>query len=254
MEAGQSHGSAAPSSCRSSLRRAAALTLLVAAWPQTSLQFCVPGTWSAQRSRSQLLQTQRRARRRRGRPTRFRGVFEALPEPEDPPFPPGIDDPLPWPEETAEIMIDAHSVIPWYWSETAKIEEDLNLRHDMFTFWPARIAKAGQALLSRFGISRPPSAWSPIIVVFDLPDAAKTINGHQVKRYRRIARQGPVRFNNVTLAFSQSYVDTSARELYRCDREIMYMLEMLMRPYPRRQILVTEDVHLARCTKLPGPC
>ncbi|CAE7643475.1 unnamed protein product [Symbiodinium sp. CCMP2592] len=46
--------------------------------------------------------------------------------------------------------------------------------------------------------------------------------------------------------FSQSYVDTSARESYRCDREIMYMLDMLMRPYPRRQILVTEDVNLAR--------
>eukprot|EP00439_Symbiodinium_sp_Y106_P060728 s1001_g9.t1 len=48
------------------------------------------------------------------------------------------------------------------------------------------------------------------------------------------------------ILFSQSYVDTSARESYRCDREIMYMLDMLMRPYPRRQILVTEDVQLAR--------
>ncbi|CAE7844941.1 cya1, partial [Symbiodinium microadriaticum] len=48
------------------------------------------------------------------------------------------------------------------------------------------------------------------------------------------------------ILFSQSYVDTSARENYRCDREIMYMLDMLMRPYPRRQILVTDDVKLAR--------
>ena len=25
---------------------------------------------------------------------------------------------------SAQIMIDAHSVIPWFWAETAKIEED----------------------------------------------------------------------------------------------------------------------------------
>lgn len=33
--------------------------------------------------------------------------------------------PLPWPAETAEVMIDGHSIIEWYWNETAKIEEDL---------------------------------------------------------------------------------------------------------------------------------
>mmetsp|Transcript_68788 Transcript_68788/g.163858 ORF Transcript_68788/g.163858 Transcript_68788/m.163858 type:complete len:302 (+) Transcript_68788:28-933(+) len=238
----QTHGAAVPSRGRANLRRAAVLTLLVAAWPQTNFQLCTRGTLAV-RSCGRTLRTRRAAM------THARERFRwgrRYPKPEAPPFPPGMDDPLPWPTETAEIMIDAHSVIPWFWAETAKIEEDLDLRHDKFSFWPARIAKAGQALLSRFGLSRPPSPWSPIITVFDLPDPGNTWNGQQIKRYRSLARQGPRQFNNVTLAFSQSYVDTSARENYRCDREIMYMLDMLMRPYPRRQILVTDDVKLAR--------
>eukprot|EP00439_Symbiodinium_sp_Y106_P068468 s1001_g11.t1 len=193
----QTHGAAAPSKGRANLRRAAVLTLLVAAWPQTNFQLCTRGTLAARVSSGRTLRTRRAAI------THTRERFrwgERYPQPEPPPFPPGMDDPLPWPVETAEIMIDAHSVIPWYWAETAKIEEDLDLRHDKFSFWPARIAKAGEALLSRFGLSRPPSPWSPIITVFDLPDPGNTWNGQQIKRYRSLARQGPRQFNNVTLA------------------------------------------------------
>lgn len=156
-----------------------------------------------------------------------------------------LADALPWPPETAEIMVDAHSVISWYWNKTLEIEEDLNLVHDKFMFWPARIARAAQLLARRFGVDRPPSCWSPIIVVYDLPDPGETWNGNQVKKYRYLSRQGPRIHEGITLAWSNSYVDTSASENYRCDREILYMLEMLSRPYPRRQVLVTADAKLA---------
>jgi len=163
-----------------------------------------------------------------------------------PPLPAGMDDPLPWPEETAEIMVDAFSVVAWSMEELGNIEEDLELRHDRFSYWPARVAIAAEALLDRYGLSRPPSPWSPLIVVYDLPNPGQTWNGNQIKRWRHLARSGPENSNNVTLAWSQSYVDTSASEDYRCDKEIMYMLEMLTRPYPRRQVLVTDDPFLAR--------
>lgn len=143
------------------------------------------------------------------------------------------------------MMIDGHSLIEWYWNQTLQIEQDLNLVHDKFTFWPARLLKATELLTRRFGLDRPPSPWSPIIAVFDLPDPGNTWNGAQVKRYKSLSRQGPTEYHGVTLAWSNSYVDTSASESYRCDREVLYMLEMLSRPYPRRQVLVTADPMLA---------
>lgn len=158
--------------------------------------------------------------------------------------------PLPWPPETAEIMVDAHSIIQWYWNETLEIEQDLNLVHDKFMFWPGRVVNAAKLLVRRYGLDRPPSPWSPVIVVFDLPDPGMTWNGKQVKLYRNLARQGPTIHDGLTFAWSNTYVDTSASEMYRCDREVLYMLEMLSRPYPRRQVLVTADPKLAEQAEL----
>eukprot|EP00913_Durusdinium_trenchii_P025574 g24003.t1 len=97
-----------------------------------------------------------------------------------------LDD-FPWPKETMEVMIDGHSLIECLFGE------DLNLVHDKFTFWPARLLKATELLTRRFGLDRPPSPWSPIIAVFDLPDPGNTWNGAQVKRYKSLRAERPDR-------------------------------------------------------------
>lgn len=156
---------------------------------------------------------------------------------------------LPWPRETAEIMIDAMSIVRWYWQKTKMVDEDLVKRHDMHTMWPLKTFNLVKNLVSIYGDSReerPPSPWTPIICVFDLPNPKKTFSGLQVRKWMALKKQGPRFFNGTTMAFAWTYVDKSAAEHYRCDHEIMYMLELLTRDYPRRQVLVTWDTQLQR--------
>lgn len=153
--------------------------------------------------------------------------------------------PLPWPDSTAEIMVDAMSVIEYFWKKIERASTELVVKNDKFTYWPARVYMAVAALRGQFGTDTPPSPWEPLTVVYDLPDPRKSRLGMQVRKWQNLAKQGPRSANGVTLAFSQTYVDQSAAMRFRCDNEILTMLEMLTQAYPRRQVLVTGDGRLA---------
>jgi len=163
---------------------------------------------------------------------------------------------LPWPRTTAELMIDATSITKYYLAKQQEQEEDLVLLNDPYRFWPFRLFQACKLLRQHYGWNVPPSPWEGIVLVHDIPGALTTLSGNQVKRWGKLAKQGPFLIDkfpggigsNVTLAFSQTFVSTIERELpLRADSEIMYMLDLLKTNIPnRRQILVTNDPKLVR--------
>lgn len=152
-----------------------------------------------------------------------------------------LDAPLPWKRSQCEIMVDSMSVIKYFWKEIRKEREDLVLEHDLFAYWPAKLVYAVQSLTGLYGTDRPPSPWRPIVAVFDQPDPKKVASGLKVRKWYNLRKQGPRFANGMTLAWAQTYVDQSAEERYRCDREILYMLEILTRDFDRRQVLITND-------------
>jgi len=159
------------------------------------------------------------------------------------------NDPLEWPRETCEVMVDAMSVTRWYWKKAKKADQELVLTHDLFAYWPIRVFNMIKLLSKEYGKEKPPSPWAPVVAVFDLPNAEQTWSGLQVKKWKNLSRQGPRYVNGVTLAWSQTFVDMSASGKMRCDREILYMLESLTRDFPRRQVLVTGCKYLAADAK-----
>lgn len=155
--------------------------------------------------------------------------------------------PLPWDTNSSEIMVDAMSVIKFYWRRAERNDEGVTKRHDIHSYWPVRIFQACLLLTKTYGKERPPSPWKPIVAVFDIPDPQDNgKNGLQVRRWSNLYRQGPRACRGVTLATAQTYVDQSAQMRCRCDKEILYMLEVLTRDCDRRQVLVTDDRMLAR--------
>eukprot|EP00929_Paragymnodinium_shiwhaense_P014485 TRINITY_DN122398_c0_g1_i1.p1 TRINITY_DN122398_c0_g1~~TRINITY_DN122398_c0_g1_i1.p1 ORF type:complete len:344 (+),score=53.41 TRINITY_DN122398_c0_g1_i1:168-1199(+) len=174
--------------------------------------------------------------------------------PEDPRDETDLMAPLPWPTETTEIMIDGMSVIQYFWNKVEKDEEALVEsfdKNDIHGWWPLRVFMAAQELAEAgYGVERPPSPWQPLTAVFDIPDKNKITSGLKIKRWHTLTRQGPSRAGNCTLSWAQVYVDQSAAERVRCDREILYMLEVITRQYPqRRQVLVTSDRRLGQEAK-----
>jgi len=145
------------------------------------------------------------------------------------------------------VIIDGMSVIDYFWkANTTMSTYAEEVRHNIFTLWPARLFNAVRVLQWKYG-DRPrhASPWSPVILVYDLP-AVKRSSLVQVKRWRNLAKQGPRQMAGITLAFSQTYVDTSARNRYDADREILYMLEYLQRTSPDSSVVVTENRWLAK--------
>lgn len=162
------------------------------------------------------------------------------------------DAPLPWRREQCEVMVDAMSVIQWYWEKIRQDHEDLVVENDMHVGWPQRVFQAAHVLAGHYGRDRPPSPWCPVMVVYDSPDLTNSFSGLKAKTWKNLKRQGPRNYGlkpfdpvKVTMTWSESYVDQSASGFTRCDREILYMLEVLTRDFPRRQVLVTEDPALA---------
>jgi len=167
--------------------------------------------------------------------------------------------PVPWDRSTCEVMVDAMSITKWYWRKIEMENEDLLIQHDIHVGWPQRVFQASMMLAKHYGKDRPPSPWRPVILVFDQPSKEDTWSGLKLKKWHCLQRQGPqdagfrkwVSLEEIateprcTLAWAQTYVDQSASGKTRCDREILYMLEVLTRQFPRRQILVTEDLNLA---------
>mmetsp|Transcript_82671 Transcript_82671/g.145890 ORF Transcript_82671/g.145890 Transcript_82671/m.145890 type:complete len:350 (+) Transcript_82671:51-1100(+) len=164
---------------------------------------------------------------------------------------------LPWPRETAELMIDVTSIVKYYLAKQQQLEEDLVLMNDPLRFWPYRVFRACVNLREVYGLNTPPSPWAPIILVHDGASPRFTRSGLQVRRYSKLTGNSPYRIDNsmfagrrgcdISLAFSQTYVPTSTRHTpYRADQEILYMLEVLMQTSFRRQVLVTADPIMAR--------
>jgi len=145
------------------------------------------------------------------------------------------------------VIIDGMSVIDYFWkANTTMTEYAEEVRHNIFTLWPVRLFNAARMLRQKYGDSpRKQSPWSPVILVFDLP-AVRRSSLVQVKRWRNLAKQGPRQMAGITLAFSQTYVDTSARNRYDADREILYMLEYLQRTSSDSAVIVTENRWLAK--------
>jgi len=131
---------------------------------------------------------------------------------------------LPWPRNQSEVMVDAMSVIRFYWERRSRRGDDVPLKHDVHSYWPGRVYFACQKLAKAYGKDCPPSPWKPIVAVYDIPDPKRTMSGLQVRRWKSLYKQGPRDANGMTLAWAQTYVDQSARERYRCDLEILYML------------------------------
>eukprot|EP00933_Yihiella_yeosuensis_P020732 TRINITY_DN16563_c2_g1_i1.p1 TRINITY_DN16563_c2_g1~~TRINITY_DN16563_c2_g1_i1.p1 ORF type:complete len:315 (+),score=50.09 TRINITY_DN16563_c2_g1_i1:41-946(+) len=158
------------------------------------------------------------------------------------------DAPLPWPHETAEIMLDGTSIIKWVMKQKQREDPENYMSSDAWSIWPARLIPAMKALtLHGWGQQRPRSPWQPVITVYDLPDPKTTWSGGQVAKWRHLARHGPKFVQDVgTLAFSQTYVDRSAEMNFRADKEILYMLELITREDPRRQVLVTANTNLVK--------
>lgn len=155
-------------------------------------------------------------------------------------------DPLPWPRIQAEVMVDAMSIIRHFQRATRdktqlKVHDD-----DPFMSWPYRVYAGIKALRGDYGKDRPPSPWRPLIAVFDLPHWRRCESGLQMRTWHCLSKQGPRTSSGVTLAWANTYVSQGASRRTRCDKEILSMLEVLLREYPRRQVLVTSDNVLAR--------
>jgi len=165
------------------------------------------------------------------------------------------DKPLPWKSEECEVMVDAMSIIKWYWKRIEEEHEDLLVQNDLHVGWPVRVLQAAHVLAKHYGRDRPPSPWCPVIVVYDQPHPSSSFSGKKIKTWKNLGRQGPRSVGltfpqasdeiKVTCAYGGTYVDQSASGKTRCDREILYMLEIITRDFPRRQVLVTEDRALA---------
>lgn len=153
--------------------------------------------------------------------------------------------PLPWPKSTTEVMVDAMSVIRYALLLQQKKRMDIDFEHDQHSLWPTRVFMAAQALTKTYGKDRPPSPWKPIIVVYDQPDPKETTSGLKIRSWKNLYKSGPRWAGGVTLGWAQTYVDQSAAERHRSDREMLYMLELITRDFPdRRQVLVTYDQNL----------
>lgn len=157
--------------------------------------------------------------------------------------------PLPWLRSQSEVMVDAMSVMKYFYKRNRVSKEDMLQTHDFHSYWPLRVFMAVQKLTRVYGKDRPPSPWRPVIAVYDIPDPRDQSSGLKIRRWRSLFRQGPRPAAGMTLAWAQTYVDQSAAERYRCDKEILWMLELLTRDYPRKQVLVTEDKWLAKQAK-----
>jgi len=149
--------------------------------------------------------------------------------------------PLPWPRSTAEVMIDSMSVIDHAFFVQQLKRQDILFQNDRFHVWPGRVFMAAKALNRLYGKECPPSPWRPVIAVYDQPDPRETPSGLKVRTWSNLYKQGPREAGRVTLGWAQTYVDQSAEERWDCDREILYMLELLTRDFPRRQVLVTDN-------------
>lgn len=165
---------------------------------------------------------------------------------------------VPWPREQTELMIDAMSVIRHYMEQEKVNEYGMVIENDPHSYWPARVYCALRPIIQRYGLNRPPSPWKPVVVAYDIPNPSKTKSGLKVRKWGNLHKQGPRNVGRgecgpygaeMTLAWAQTYVDQSAAERYRCDKEILWMLEVLTREYPRRQVLVTGDKWLQKEAK-----
>lgn len=162
--------------------------------------------------------------------------------------------PLPWLRSQSEIMVDAMSVIRHFQKKTADATQMKQYLDDPFMSWPGRVYTAMQALAGEYGTDRPPSAWAPLILVFDIPNWKYCKYGLQVRTWHSLSKQGPRTTprmtaepsSQITLAWANTLIDQGAAQRTRCDKEILAMLEILVREYPRRQVLVTGDKVLAR--------
>jgi len=165
---------------------------------------------------------------------------------------------VPYPRAQTEIMVDAMSVIRHYWQQKKVNEYGMVIENDPHSYWPARVYCALRPIVRHYGLDRPPSPWKPVTVVYDIPDPSHTKSGLKVRKWGSLHKQGPREVGRgecgpygaeMTFAFAQTYVDQSAAERYRCDKEILWMLEVLTRDYPRRQVLVTGDKWLQKAAK-----
>jgi len=156
----------------------------------------------------------------------------------------GLEDDLPWPRETAEIMVDSMSFSLYLFKKAQeRLEpEGIYINYDKFLLWPAWVWHAVKKLVPIYGFDRPPAPWKPVILVHDIPDmgpGAHSYSGLRVRRWQNLKKQGPREIDGVTLAWAGTYNDISARGWGRCDQEILTMLEALTRDFPRRQVLVS---------------
>jgi len=165
---------------------------------------------------------------------------------------------VPWPRHQTELMVDAMSVIRHYRTQEKVNEYGQVIEDDPHSFWPARVYCALRPLVQHYGLDVPPSPWKPVVCVYDIPNPSKTRSGLKVRKWGNLHKQGPRSVGRgecgpggaeLTLAWAQTYVDQSAAERYRCDKEILWMLEVLTRDMPRRQVLVTGDRWLQREAK-----
>lgn len=149
--------------------------------------------------------------------------------------------PLPWHRSQSEVMVDAMSVIRYFWKKAELEMDHLVLKHDIHSYWPAKLYSATQKLTQVYGKDVPPSPWKPVVAVYDIPNPKQQYSGLLVRKWQNLHRQGPIPCRGMTLAWAQTYVDQSAAERYRCDKDILWMLEVITREFPRRQVLVTSD-------------
>jgi len=150
------------------------------------------------------------------------------------------------PNET-HIFVDGMSIIDYFWKANmtkSKYAEDV--RHNIYTLWPARIFNAARMLRHKYGgYPNEGTPWCPVVIVYGLPSPQKH-SPLQVRRWRTLARQGPSHVGNVTLAFSNTYVNTLATGKFTPELEILYMLEYVTRTSPYSTVLVTENRRLGK--------
>lgn len=150
--------------------------------------------------------------------------------------------PLMWPRAETEIMVDVMSVLNYIW---ARERLTFDQTPSPFGLWSLRMVFALETLAGRFGTDRPPSPWEPLVLVYDLPNPKMDAWTLQIRHWRSLAKQGPRRVENCTVAFAGTYTQRLLHTT-RCDREILHMLELLTREFPRKQVLVTWDKKLAK--------
>ncbi|CAK0889645.1 unnamed protein product [Prorocentrum cordatum] len=166
----------------------------------------------------------------------------------------GLTAKLPWPRSTCEVMIDAMTTIQHFWRKAGHEKGHLRHQSDIFTLWPAKVVQAAAALRPRYADRdrRPPSPWEPIMVVYDYPNPRRNwMVSPRIDLWKHMSQQGPrVLQKGLSIAFADTYTE-NLDELTkgRCDQEIMYMIELLTREFPRRQVLVTGDPKLQRLAR-----